>query len=408
MLRALLATAVAASGAAAATDSARAASAAAPAPPPTTTVFASYAGAPANCYRQPLLLAPPGALLAIAEGRNLSSGWCSATDYPPVANWPIVAKRSTDGGATWSRGVVIAQGDLDFLVAVVDPATGVTHLHLQVGDAGVLSTTSPDGGLTWTAPAPLAVAGVPPSLVTVIPGVGHGAVVSPAGCLDPSCAGTAGRLVMPWACTVSGPVSNDTACSNCRSCLVLSDDHGATWRLGAVSPQAGSRESALAQLDSADWATLGGVLYAGERNLGNTSGVRLHAVSLDGGRSFAHAGTDAALPDAVTANWTGVVSGLARVAGGRLLFTAPAAPGRRANLTAFASAGVGAAGVAQWRAVGPVWPADAAYSDLIAFNATHAAVLFECGDGANGDFAMYIKFAWLPLAAYASAGSASV
>ena len=370
----------------------------------TATVFQSYHDATAQCYRQPILIVHPDALIAIAEGRNLSSGWCSATDYPDVANWPIVAKRSTDGGATWSAGVLITRGDLDFLVAIYDPATRVVHLQLQIGDAGVISTSSNDGGLTWAPPAPLAVAGIPSTLRTVIPGVGHGLVVKPTHCLDPTCGGTAGRLVMPWACTVDGPVSNDTACSNCRSCLVISDDHGVTWRLGAVSTQAGSRESGLVQLDSADYAALAAVIYAGERNLGNTSGSRLHSISLDGGRTFGPFGIDTSLPDVVTANWTGVVSGITRFrassssARERLLFTAPNTMGLRANLTAFVNSGVDALGVDAWHAQLTVWSGPAAYSDAAMINATHAGILFEAGAGTDGDFAQFVKFAALSVA----------
>ncbi len=54
--------------------------------------------------------------------------------------------------------------------------------------------------------------------------------------------------------------------------------------------------------------------------MGATPGIRWHAISLDSGETLSQFGTDPELPDVVTANWTGVVAGLARV-GGTLLFS---------------------------------------------------------------------------------------
>ena len=389
------------------------------------TVYKAYQPAPSSeCYRQPILMAlpqPPGTLLAIAEGRNNIS-YCSGTDWPDMPDFPIVVKRSADFGASWGPELQIMRGNLDFLTSVFDPSTGVVHLMVQLGDDNVLYATSSNGGASWSALVNVTIAG---NYASIIPGVGHGVAIDPSKCLDPTCGGTAGRLLMPWACTVEGPVSNDTACSNCRTCLVASDDHGATWYLSAVSTQAGSRESALVQLNSADWATMGAVIYASERNLGANPGVRLHAVSTDGGKTFASQwyGVDQSLPDIDTGNWTGVVSGLARVAapssssstgGGlraassssssssssvdRLVFTAPYnSVAQRANLTAFVSSGIGPGLTWSLSKLGPIWPGDAAYSDALQINATHLGVLFECGSG--GDFAAQVAFAAIPLAA---------
>lgn len=315
-----------------------------------------------------------------------------------------------------------------------DPATGIVHLMIQQGDDGVIYTTSPDGGVTWTPPANITVSG---NFANIIPGVGHGLAIDPQHCMDPTCAGTAGRLLMPWACTVEGPVSNDTACSSecarprgarlppfapapcltphpcqwcppppaadCRTCLLASDDNGAGWYLAAVSSQVGGRESALVQLNSADFSTMGAVVYASERNLGPAPGVRLHAVSLDGGASFdsRYYAVDTDLPDVLTTNWTGVVSGLARVSAPSapdfLVFTAPYNNvSERANLTAFVSSGVGPSATWSVSAIGSLWSADAAYSDTLQINDTHLGVLFECGS--NGDFAAQIAFAAVPVA----------
>ena len=384
------------------TASAAAASSAAAVSPPGVALWTAYSGS-ANCYRQPLLVATPSALLAFVEGRP-GIAWCSGTDWPAAPDFPILLRRSADGGATWGAEQQLARGNLDFLVAVFDAVASRVLLLVQQGDDGVVQLASGDDGATWSAPAPVAVA-VPQglNLSALIPGVGHGLQVSAAHCLDPTCAGLAGRLVLPFVATLSGPVSNDTACGTCATALVVSDDGGATWSLGAVSEQNGSREAALAQLDSADFGTLGAVLLASERNLGNATGTRLRAVSADGGASFrAAAYARDGLPDVVTANWTGCVDGMTRFvdpaspsAPPRLAFTAPAAVGERADLSLWVSC----TGGASWLGGAPVqqlWAGPSAYSDAIQLNSTHLGVVFE---GGAAEFAGGIQFLTVPFPA---------
>ena len=372
---------------------------------PLTSLWQAYTGWP-TCYRQPLLLRTGGTLLAVVEGRP-GIAWCSGTDWPSVPDFPILVRTSNDAGATWSPAVNITRGNLDFLVAVVDAAgvsgsPGRVLLLLQQGDTGVVQTHSDDGGATWSAVAPAALT-TPPGYDALIPGVGHGMQVSAARCLDASCGGLAGRLVLPFVATKSGPVSNDTACGTCATALVVSDDGGATWALAAVSEQNGSREAALVQLDSAAAGTVGAAVYAAERNLGNSTGTRWHALSLDGGRSFARYGVDAALPDVTTANWTGVVAGLAFFESPglpahppRLFFTAPNAAGARANLTLWVSEDQGAT----WGAPAlQIFGGPAAYSDALQINDTHVGVVFE---GSPTEFAGGIWFAAVAAASVAS------
>jgi hypothetical protein len=370
-----------------------------------TTLFTASSTDYPNCFRQPVLVQiPPSTLLAIVEGRPyLPDGYCAGTSWPDTPSFPLLARRSDDNGATWDTAsaptTVAPAGNLDFYVAVHDALAGVTHALIQLGDTGVVHTSSSDAGRTWSPLVNITIAGVAGSgLQSAVPGVGHGLQISPSLCLDPSCAGTAGRLVLPFVCTLNQPANNDTVCGDCSTCLVYSDDSGATWTLGAISTQSGSRESSLAQMPSASFSTTSGVIYATERNLGNATGTRWHSVSTDGGRSFnpTDYSYDPALPDGVTANWTGVVSGLARPVGGSavpgalpeaLLFTAPASRTARANLTVFA----GAADASAWNPEGTLlWNGPSAYSDALVVNATHVCVVFECGT-AGGDFAAMIN-----------------
>ena len=341
-----------------------------------TPLWTAYTGWP-TCYRQPLLVKTPTALLAIVEGRPGIS-WCSGTDWPAAPDFPILVRSSPDFGESWGPTMNITRGNLDFLVTVYDPTSASVILLVQQGDAGVVMTRSTDDGATWTPAAPIAIDAPAGVYASLIPGVGHGLVISPKYCLDSSCGVTAGRIVVPFVATKVGPVANDTACGSCATALVLSDDGGASWRVGAVSEQNGSREAALAQFDSGDYGVMKGVIYANERNLGNATGNRLHALSFDGGETFAQYGRDS-LPDVITGNWTGVVAGVTRFdrppAASTYFFTAPAAVGARANLSAWVSSDRGAS----WALRETVWSGPAAYSDAIQLNDTHVGVIFEAG-----------------------------
>ena len=366
--------------------------------PPGVALWTAYTDA-TRCFRQPLLVRTPSALLAFVEGRPGIS-WCSGTDWPDAPDFPILVRRSLDGGATWAPQAELTRGNLDFLVAVYDEVVGRVALLVQLGDDGVIQLDSLDDGATFSAPRNASIS-VPPGaqLASLIPGVGHGLQLSARYCLDPTCAGLAGRLVLPFVATLVGPVANDTACGTCSTALVVSDDHGDTWQLAAVSEQNGSREAALVQLNSEDFATLGAVVFAAERNLGNATGVRLHALSTDGASNFRQYATDKVLPDVVTANWTGCVDGFARVDADpaapqarppTLAFVAPSAVGQRAGLAMWTSCD----NAVTWSAPTVLWAGPSAYSDALQLNATHLGIIYE---GSATEFAGGISFLAVPL-----------
>ena len=359
---------------------------------PGQTLFSAYAGYP-PCFRQPIIVSLPGSprLVAFAEGRNNS--YCSGS--ADGSNSSIHVRYSGDGGASWSPRAELlhAPPQPDYLSAVAS-ASGAVHLFVQ--SSPNLQLTSRDGGATWSAPAPVKVA-LPPGYAAT-PGVASGIQLSGALCAEPTCGGAAGRLVVAWVChkgKVEGgrappppppPRLSDVSCAGCFSCLATSDDDGATWTVGAVSTQDGSREASLAQLASATVpGASGAVIYASERNMGATPGTRWHAVSADSGASFSRFGVDPALPDGTTKNWTGICAGLARL-GSTLLFSTPTAAGERADLGFFRSTDE----AASWAAEGAIYaPGPAGYSDMTAINDTHAAIIYE--NGAE-EFAQQINF----------------
>lgn len=147
-------------------------------------------------------------------------------------------------------------------------------LFLQVNGSVSVLLSSDDKGATWTKGQKIDIdLG---RFKSVVPGVGVGIQIQGALCADTECGGKASRLVLPFICTDSSFVERvqGIACPGCHSCVLVSDDHGATWALAASSSQDGSRESSLVQLHSVSDARI----YASERNMGNNTGHRLHAV----------------------------------------------------------------------------------------------------------------------------------
>jgi len=74
------------------------------------------------------------------------------------------------------------------------------------------------------------------------------------------------------------------------------------------------------------------------------------------------------------------------------VFTAPAEPGVRARLSAFVSEDEGAS----WGSKAILlYDGPSAYSDLIMYNSTHLALLWENGDAGSSDFAARISFSFI-------------
>ncbi|MCM1349218.1 MAG: glycoside hydrolase [Firmicutes bacterium] len=113
-------------------------------------------------YRIPALaVCPDGTLVALADKRG-----DRMNDLPNTIS--VVAKRSTDGGLTWSEAITVAQGDSARVLTYGDPALAVDPASGRLvavfsGDegfwgstkerkAGFYVSTSDDCGLTWSEP----------------------------------------------------------------------------------------------------------------------------------------------------------------------------------------------------------------------------------------------------------------
>ncbi len=216
--------------------------------------------------------------------------------------------------------------------------------------------------------------------------------------------------MLPFVCTNGTHGGDAGLCEACHACMVLSDDHGASWRFGGYG-QAGSRESQVVQVPS---NTSSATLYVTERNFGATPGHRMYARSYDGGETLEDYGIDPALPSPVTAHWTGIVASVLSIPPSTLtmhvsgsifprdrpnamaiLYTGPSNPHVRSSLTARVSHDGGVT----WPGSKVIVPGLSGYSDLASVPDNGVGIIFENGDSTFSD---RISFAtlprdWLPL-----------
>ncbi|MBI3118715.1 MAG: SUMF1/EgtB/PvdO family nonheme iron enzyme, partial [Candidatus Hydrogenedentes bacterium] len=225
-----------------------------------------------NTYRIPaLLLTPDGSLLAFCEARKESQADASPTD--------MVLRRSRDGGRTWLPNQVLVQGE--GAEALMNPCPVVDHVN---GAIVLLCTsankvrpdhhqhfqlTSADSGQTWTKPIDLG-ARIVEYDDTFNPGPGVGIQLKN------------GRLVAPG---YTGEIDEETD-ENWHARVLYSDDHGATWTLGAPVPHLSDESQAVELRD-------GTLMLNARGNMGKSR--RGVALSKDGGQTWSSMYSDKAL-----------------------------------------------------------------------------------------------------------------
>ncbi len=229
-----------------------------------------------------LVRTPTGALLAFGEMRHHGP-----EDYGHV---DIVMRRSVDRGANWGPAQTITSNGLDMAgnpLVAVDRESGLVTLlttwspasqsgrqlrdGLGEGTRTVWAQWSEDDGLTWSAPLEITADVKDPTWSHYGTGPGHalqlkagpntGRLVATAWHSDPARAGSSSAYGMH---------------------LLLSDDGGWTWRIGAVAPGDGHinpNEAALATIN-------GRVLIVARDEAGYSEGNRAQAWSSDGGETF--------------------------------------------------------------------------------------------------------------------------
>ena len=315
-----------------------------------------------HTYRIPSVVRTrTGTLLAFAEARRGGAGDAGDID--------LVLKRSGDGGATWSAMQVIGDNGPNTFgnpCALVDSKTGTMWLlttqnlgtdrekdivaGASAGGRTVWVMKSTDDGKTWSPAIEISTSVKEAGWTWYATGPGIG--------IDTA----AGRFVIP--------ANHADASGVHRSHLIVSDDRGRTWRLGA-SAGPGTNESQVVELS-------GGRLMLNMRNHPPLAdNRRLVATSGDGGATLSAPVPDAALVEPPAQASLVRLTTNASDDRNRLLFANPAST-RRERMTVRLSYDEGAS----WPISRIVHDGPSAYSSLVVLPDRSIGLLFERGAAA--------------------------
>ncbi|MFE0509787.1 exo-alpha-sialidase [Streptomyces sp. NPDC058964] len=343
------------------------------------------------CFRIPAIVrTTDGTLLAFAEGRVLNCG--------DAADIDIVVKRSTDGGRTWGPLRVVTEGAGDTHgnpAPIVDRGTGRILLAetYNTGRTDAASCSVPcdrtphlqysdDDGLTWSRPRDLSPEILPADWNSwYATGPVHG--------LRLTRGADAGRLVFG----VNTETWDGSRVTANHAALIVSDDGGDHWRIGATDtwPIAADgtfrqKPSELALTERGD----GSLLVSGREQDGTDLGHRTQTVSRDGGDSFAAPFRD--LPGLYAPQ----VQGSTLRLGDRILLACPGDPDRRRTMMIRSSYDGGRT----WDSVdrGTVVTTDwSGYSDMVRVDHGTVGLMYEGGAVDARDEIRFARFTedWL-------------
>lgn len=312
-----------------------------------------------HTYRIPsLLVAPKAAVLAFCEGRKQGQG-----DHGDI---DLLMKRSTDGGRTWSSQRVIHEegGDAPITIGnpcpAIDTTTGTIWLSFCRDNKAVFITSSTDDGLTWSPPRDITASVTKPewSWVATGPGVGIQLARGP----------RAGRLVIPCDHRIDHGQPR-AAGAEWNSHMMISDDHGASWRIGDPIGDGGNECQVVERAD--------GTLVVNTRMQGGWRGWRGIATSGDGGETWTKISHERQLP------CPKCQAAMLRLRDGTILVSNPDPPrgpdgrptGARVHLTLRSSVDEGHS----WSATRVLHEGPAAYSALAELPDGIVLCLFEAG-----------------------------
>jgi len=316
-----------------------------------------------HTYRIPALaVTNAGTVLAFCEGRMYGRGDAGKIE--------IVLRRSHDGGRTWEQAqCVVADGDMTCgnPCPVLDRHSGTVWLpfcknpgeghkaDIIEGKAArtVWVTHSNDDGRTWSAPVEITAFVKLPDWTWYATGPGHGIHLA------------SGRLLVPCDHVLGGAFGQD---GPGYSHVILSDNGGATWRIGGIAGP-GTSECEAVELT-------GGTIYLNARNcVGTGRRHRAVALSRNGGETFGPLHWDDALIDPICQASLVRVDSATKQIGDHVLFANPASTSRE-RLTVCLSEDGGCT----WPVQRVLHAGPAAYSDLAIVPDAMVLCLYERGD----------------------------
>lgn len=227
-------------------------------------------------YRIPGVAATgPGKLLAYCEARKTGTG-----DWEDI---DIVARRSGDGGKTWSPMQVLVDPGKEPAhnsLSIVERDTGRLHFFYHVNYARAYHMVSSDGGETFSKPVEITSvfdAFQKDYLWNVIGnGTGHGIQLRK------------GRLVVPVWLSNGGRRHRPSIVS-----VIYSDDHGASWKRGDLVAPLLANMSETTAVELSDGSVLLNIRSEDREHR------RAVSVSKDGARKWSRAVFDQALLEPV-------------------------------------------------------------------------------------------------------------
>jgi len=268
-----------------------------------------------HTFRIPaVIVTPKGTVLAFCEGRKAGRG--------DSGNIDLVLRRSTDGGKTWGKMIVVWNDGGNTCgnpCPVIDRKSGTIWLPMtwNLGTDGegrimqskskdtrrVWVTHSTDDGLGWAKPTDITETTKKPEWRWYATGPGVGIQL------------TSGRMLIP--CDTS--IHNEPGKHPFRSHVIYSDDGGKTWTLGGVLGEKTNESQAVERAD-------GSVLL----NMRSYHGKHCRAVatSTDGGLTWSLVTLDKALPGPVCQACVPRYTKRDAFARNRILYSGPGGKGR--------------------------------------------------------------------------------
>lgn len=315
-----------------------------------------------SCFRIPAIITTKkGVMLAFAEARKNGCGDTGDID--------LVLRRSKDGGKSWSDLQVVWSDSTNTCgnpVPMQDVATGKIWLlstwnlgadhekeiREQTSKNGrcVYVLSSADEGISWSKPREITNDVKKADWTWYATGPCHGVQVSTGK--------YKGRLVVP--------VNHVEAASNKNfACIIYSDDHGTTWKLGNDTPQDKTNETTVAELSE-------GNLMLNMRNSDRAHKTRLTSISTDGGQNWGEVQTDTVLIEPICQG--SLLNYTVNKNQTLLFFSNPANTAKRANLTLRVSNNNGKT----WLNSLVLHVGPSAYSDIAVWK-RNVACLYEAG-----------------------------